>query len=62
MTDILLLVLVIAAPGALFVGWLAFLAAAVENIDASRASDLDERTLLSPRPDLTRSLAGAFPR
>jgi|SoiMetStandDraft_2_1073263.scaffolds.fasta_scaffold992137_1 hypothetical protein len=58
MSDILLIALLITGPAALIVSWLAFLNSSI----GMNASDLDERELLSPRPDLTRSLAGAFPR
>jgi hypothetical protein len=62
MTDILLIVFLVAAPAALFIGWLAFLDAALASIDASRTPELDERSLLSPRPDLFRSTAVLLPR
>jgi hypothetical protein len=61
MTDILLLALIIAAPGALIAGWLALLGATIDPVKAPDAPELDERTLLSPRRDRFGSPAGAFP-
>jgi hypothetical protein len=58
MTDILLLALIIAAPGALIVGWLALLGV---TIGASDAPELDELALLNPRRGRSGSPTGAFP-
>jgi hypothetical protein len=57
MTDILLITLLIAGPGVLVAGWLAFLNVAI----GADASDLDERALLSPRRGRPGSPADAFP-
>jgi hypothetical protein len=57
MTDILLIALLVAGPGALILGWLAFLNAAI----GTDASDLDERALLSPRLGQPRPPVGLFP-
>jgi len=57
MTDILLITLLIAGPGALILSWLAFLNAAT----GTNASDLDERALVSPRQGQHRPLVGPFP-
>jgi len=57
MTDILLITLVISAPGALILGWLAFLNAVV----GTNPSDLDELRHLNPRQDRYRPRVGPFP-
>ena len=61
MTDILLLTLIIAAPGALIAGWLALLGATIDRIEAPDAPELDELALLNPRRGRSASPAGAFP-
>jgi hypothetical protein len=57
MTDILLIALLVAGPGALILSWLAFLNASV----GTKASDLDERDLLSPRRGQHRPRVAPFP-
>jgi hypothetical protein len=57
MTDILLITLLVAGPGALVAGLLAFLNAGI----GADASKLDGRARLNPRRGLSGSPAGAFP-
>ena len=61
MTDILLLALIIAAPGALIVGWLAMLGASIDRIESPDAPEIDELALLNPRRGRSARPAAAFP-
>ena len=57
MTDILLIALLIAGPGALILSWLAFLNSSI----GMNASELDERDLLNPRRGQPRPRVAPFP-
>jgi hypothetical protein len=60
-TDILLLALIVAAPGVLILGWLAFLMAAADSVVASDATEVDDLSLLSRRRGRPRPSVAALP-